>query len=197
MKTFVETVEEDSKKISEKDKPKEKVPITVQGKQTRLSRWFRFFSCQKQASTLKDSVDEESTPWPKSWEPSTYEDTVPFVPPIQGGWVVKVYDGDTITIANRLPYEESPLYRFRVRLAGIDSPEINGSSALEKTKAIRSRKLLEDLILGRWVTLKNSKTEKYGRLLADVYLGQLHVNQWLITSGLAVKYDGGAKNPHK
>jgi len=34
------------------------------------------------------------------------------VPPIKHGRVIKVYDGDTITVAARMPYPKSPLYRF-------------------------------------------------------------------------------------
>jgi len=41
-----------------------------------------------------------------------WEDTTPFVFPISGGQVIKVYDGDTITIASKLPYDSSPLYRL-------------------------------------------------------------------------------------
>jgi endonuclease YncB( thermonuclease family) len=37
-------------------------------------------------------------------EKINYENTVPFVPLIVGGKVVKVYDGDTFTIASKLPY---------------------------------------------------------------------------------------------
>jgi endonuclease YncB( thermonuclease family) len=36
-------------------------------------------------------------------------------------------------------------------------------------------------------------TEKYGRVLADVYMGDLCVNDWLIKEHYAVKYDGGTK----
>ena len=43
--------------------------------------------------------DEEETP-------------VPFVIPITSGKVIKVYDGDTITVQFRLPYEESALYKL-------------------------------------------------------------------------------------
>ena len=37
------------------------------------------------------------------------KDTMPFIPPIEKGIVVKVYDGDTITIVSKLPYPDSPL----------------------------------------------------------------------------------------
>ena len=69
-----------------------------------------------------------------------WRDTTAFVPPISGGRVIKVYDGDTITIANYMPYANSPLYRFSVRINGIDCPEI------KTRKAVRhncSRHLIE------------------------------------------------------
>ena len=53
-----------------------------------------------------------------------WEDTVEFTFPIFCGRVIKVYDDDTITIASKLPYEQSPMYRLSVRLNGIDTPEI-------------------------------------------------------------------------
>ena len=43
------------------------------------------------------------------------------------------------------------------------------------------------------LTLKNIQSEKYGRILADVYIGDLYLNEWLIKEKYAVKYDGGAK----
>ena len=58
----------------------------------------------------------------------SYNDTTPFVYPIRYGKVIKVYDGDTITIAARLPNTDGPIYRFSVRLNGIDTPEIRGKS---------------------------------------------------------------------
>lgn len=116
-----------------------------------------------------------------------------FVPPIYEGIVVKVYDGDTITIVSRLPYEDSPYYKFSIRLAGIDTPEIKGKSEQEKIKAVQARDALATLILNKCVILKNIQTEKYGRILADVYLDDLHLNKWLIEQGHAVPYNGGTK----
>ena len=122
-----------------------------------------------------------------------YCDTIPFIAPITSGQVIKVYDGDTITIAGHLPYNESPLYRFSVRLNGIDCAEIKGKSEEEKLCAIRARDQLDQLIMNKTVVLKNVKNEKYGRLLADVYVGDVHVNQFMLDNGLAVVYDGGTK----
>ena len=117
----------------------------------------------------------------------------PFIPPITSGFVVKVYDGDTITILSKLPYKDSALYKFSVRLNGIDCPEIKGETLKEKQCAQLARDELSKLILNKHVVLKDLKTEKYGRILAEVYLDDLHLNQYMLDNKLAVKYDGGTK----
>jgi len=123
-----------------------------------------------------------------------WEDTIPFVFPIKGGHVIKVYDGDTITIASKLPFESSPLYRLSVRLNGIDTPEIKGKTPEEKQAAKEVRDVLSNLIMNKYVRLENIQSEKYGRILADVYLDDLHINQWLIENRYAVAYHGGTKH---
>ena len=119
--------------------------------------------------------------------------SIPFIPPITEGQVINVYDGDTITIVSKLPYDASPLYRFSVRLAGIDCAEIKGKTEHERELAQEAKCALQKLILNKVVALKNLKTEKYGRVLADVYLGDLHVNNWLLDNNYAVQYSGGKK----
>jgi len=122
-------------------------------------------------------------------------DTVPFVAPITGGVVIRVYDGDTITVASRLPYAASPLYRFQIRLVGIDCPEIKAKSALAQD----AKRTVEQLCLHRYVRLKVSPhPDKFGRVLADVFVTgdnkkEVHVNALLVERGLAVAYDGGTK----
>ena len=121
------------------------------------------------------------------------EDTVEFTFPIKGGRVIKCYDADTITIASKLPYKESPLYRLSVRLTGIDAPEIKGKSEEEKELAKQARDFVSNLILNKYVRLENIESEKYGRILADVYIGDVHLNELLIKERYAVKYGGGTK----
>ena len=127
--------------------------------------------------------------------PIQWDDTVPFTFPITGGEVIKVYDADTITIASKLPYDASPLYRLSVRLNGIDTPEMKGKdvSAEEKEAAILARDFVSNLVLHKHIRLENIESEKYGRILADVYLGDIHLNELLIRERYAVKYDGGTK----
>ena len=116
-----------------------------------------------------------------------------FVPPINSGRVIKCYDGDTITVASYLPYKESDLYKFSVRLNGIDCPEIKSNNEKEKMVAKIAKDILSDKILGKIVTLNNVTTEKYGRILADVIFENVSLGQWLIEQNLAVSYSGGKK----
>jgi endonuclease YncB( thermonuclease family) len=122
-----------------------------------------------------------------------WEDTVEFTFPITCGRVIKVYDGDTITIATKLPFTDSPVYRLSVRFNGIDTPEIKGKTEDEKNAAKSARDALSSLILNKLVVLKNIQSEKYGRILAEVYLDDLCLNEWMIQQRYAVKYDGGTK----
>ena len=117
-----------------------------------------------------------------------------FVPPLKTGKVIKVYDGDTITIASKLPgLYNSPIYKFSVRLNGIDTPEMRTKDEDEKEIATLARDALSEKIMGKEIRLENIKTEKYGRVLCDIYLGESHLNQWLIDDKYALPYDGGTK----
>lgn len=149
---------------------------------------------QKSLTLLDTKSLYDSTEWSNKLDKTIdWKDTIQFVPPVKKGVVIKVYDGDTITIASKLPYSTSPLYRFSVRLNGIDCPEIKGKNENEKQCAQIAKQEMSDLILNKVVILKNVQTEKYGRILADVYIGDLHLNKHMIKKRLAVSYDGGTK----
>ena len=127
----------------------------------------------------------------------TLHDTHEFTFPVEGGRVIKVYDGDTITIATKLPFTKKSdiIYRFPVRLIGIDTPEMKGKdvSEEEKTAAKSAQQFVSNLVLNKYVTLKNVQNEKYGRILADVYIGDIHLNDLLLKEGYALPYDGTTK----
>ena len=117
-----------------------------------------------------------------------------FIPPLKTGKVIKVYDGDTITIASKVPgLYNSPIYKFSVRLNGIDTPEMRTKDEDEKEIATLARDALSEKIMGKEIRLENIKTEKYGRVLCDIYLDKSHLNKWLIDEKYALPYDGGTK----
>jgi micrococcal nuclease len=143
-----------------------------------------FTSCCSQNSSKNTVPPVEIFDWSK---------VKPFIPPIKGGIVIKVYDGDTITIVSRLPYEDSELFKFSIRLKGIDCPEIKSPNEDEKQLAIDARDALSRLLLHKFIILKNISTEKYGRILADVYLDEKHINKWMLEQKFAIEYNGGTK----
>lgn len=128
---------------------------------------------------------------PENINPSSLDK---FIPPITSGRVIKCYDGDTITIASYLPYKKSKLYKFSVRINGIDCPEIRSKTENEKKCALLAKIAVEDKILNKIVTLENVGTEKYGRILADVIIDNISIGPWLVEQNLAVNYDGKTKH---
>jgi len=122
--------------------------------------------------------------------PLKWDDTIKFVPPITEGVCIKVYDGDTITIAAKLPYKNSPMYRFNIRLRSIDAPELHGP---KKEDAKKSQEELSLLVLHHTVKLSNIDIEKYGRVLADVYIDNINLSHYMLSKNLAEPYNGGKK----
>ena len=119
-----------------------------------------------------------------------------FVPPIRRGKVIKVYDGDTITVGAPLTIDGSQqFYKFSVRLRNIDCPEIRTRDADEKEVAIIARDTLSDKIMGRIVDFEDLATDKYGRLLARVLFEHADMSAFMIEKRLAVPYAGRTKTP--
>jgi len=119
-----------------------------------------------------------------------------FVPPVTSGLVVKVYDGDTITLAAMIPCLSPTPFKFPVRLRGIDTPELRTRDVDEREAAVIARDALSSMIDGRVVELSDVGTDKYGRLLADVMIpgDPRSLSQWLIQQRHAVAYGGGTKS---
>ena len=120
-----------------------------------------------------------------------------YVPDIHYGKVIKVYDGDTITIATTLHNGGlSPsfgLYKFSVRILGVDTPELKTKNVPEHELGIISRDALSRFIMNKVVRLENISYDKYGRILCNIFLDDINISEWLISNNYAVSYDGGTK----
>ena len=125
----------------------------------------------------------------------SWENTKPFVPNIKYAKVIKVYDGDTITVAARIHPLICEYYRFSVRLAHIDCPELKTKDEYEKDLAKKAKNKLEDLILNQYIELNVLTTDKYGRLLAEIKYNNKSINDWMLKNKMAVSYDGKKKSP--
>ena len=123
-----------------------------------------------------------------------YEETKVYIPPIKYGYVCKVYDGDTFTIASQMPGSKD-IYRFSVRIKGIDCPELRTKDIDEKEIAILAREFAKNLYeeTNNIVELREIKYDKYGRLCSHVYVNKKNVSEELLRERLAVEYDGGCK----
>jgi endonuclease YncB( thermonuclease family) len=75
------------------------------------------------------------------------------------GKVVKVADGDTVTII------DDSGKKHRIRLAGIDAPEKNQPYGNTSTKG------LIELVSGKTVTIEYEKRDRYKRIIGKVLVG--------------------------
>jgi len=108
--------------------------------------------------------------------------------------VNSVYDGDTFR-ANLTSGHPIISNNIRIRLSGIDTPEIKGKCWREKQLAIKARDHLRKILeSGDRIVLKNVKRGKYFRLIADVYVDGKDINKEMIQKKLAYAYLKGRKN---
>jgi micrococcal nuclease len=113
--------------------------------------------------------------------------------------VTRVVDGDTIDVDLDLGFDI--IYKCRVRLYGIDTPESRTRDKDEKARGKLASKFLQDAISnGKHVILqtqlKDSKG-KFGRVLASVIVDKIDINQQMIKNYMAVKYKGQSKQDIK
>ncbi|WP_439372308.1 thermonuclease family protein [Bradyrhizobium sp. DASA03120] len=107
--------------------------------------------------------------------------------------VIRTIDGDTF-LARVLQRNGRDLV-VRVRLRGIDAPEMKASCQDELDKAKAATAALRDLLGQGDVTISNLGADKYGRVLADVATRRTaNVSAALLAGGYARSYDGGHRD---
>jgi len=98
------------------------------------------------------------------------------------GKVVGISDGDTIkAIKNGR--------MVKIRLAAIDCPE-KGQPYGQKAKRFTS-----DLVAGKVVVVREIGTDKYGRIIGFVIIGDKNLNKKLLSAGLAWHYKRYSHDP--
>lgn len=93
--------------------------------------------------------------------------------------VIEVIDGDTVII--------NDTKNSRVRYLGIDTPEIALQDSPGDPMAEEASEFNSELVDGKTVRLEfdQQKYDVYGRILANVYVDNIHVNKQLLEQGLA------------
>ncbi len=107
--------------------------------------------------------------------------------------VTRVIDGDTVEA--RIPVWLGQEIITKIRLRGIDAPEMAGACGAERTQAEAARERLAALIGDRPVMLSEIGPDKYsGRVVARLHTGQpdapVDAGAILISEGHARRYNG-------
>jgi len=108
--------------------------------------------------------------------------------------VISVYDGDTF----RVDIDSlSPIVgkNIRIRLNGVDTPEIQGKCQYEKDLALKARDFVRNkLTNAKEIKLTKLQRGKYFRVVADVMVDGVSLEKELLENKLAYKYTGGKKS---
>lgn len=97
--------------------------------------------------------------------------------------VVRVIDGDTIEVDCDVGFCLSQT--MRLRLLGIDAAELRTKDPVERVMGRAAKEALVVLLEGRDVVLRTEKADSFGRYLADVWLGEMNVSDWLVANEYA------------
>ena len=111
--------------------------------------------------------------------------------------ITKVIDGDTVDVDIDLGFEVW-LRNQRIRLYGIDTPESRTSDKVEKVFGnLAKSKILEFCPVGSSIILQTKTDDsrgKYGRILGELIVDGVNVNQYMIDNNYAVAYFGMSKS---
>ena len=91
--------------------------------------------------------------------------------------VARVTDGDTLVLTNEA----------RVRLIGVDTPELSGPHTAEEPLGRQAKAFTEQFLIGGEALLRfdRERVDRYDRFLAYVYVEDRLLNEELVRAGLA------------
>ena len=115
--------------------------------------------------------------------------------------VVKIIDGDTIDVNIHLGFNVI-LYKQRIRLMGIDTPESRTRNLEEKARGLLSKQYVVDRCpVGSIIMIESLDRGKFGRILGNIWAADEEdahadntINKKMILEGFAVEYYGGNKD---
>ncbi len=160
-------------KIASKTEPQSQIKkVAVENKQS-LDKSIIQATIQKKLEIINDSTQAEPTNQPtiKIEQTQTQANEATYL-------VTRVIDGDTIEIEGGQ----------RVRYIGIDTPETVDPRKSVQCYGQEASNKNKELVSGKRVRLEKdiSNTDKYGRLLRYIYIGDEFINNTLVLQGYAV-----------
>ena len=106
--------------------------------------------------------------------------------------ILRAVDGDTVDADIDMGFKITA--HQRLRLARIDTPELNSKDPVVRGKAIEAAAFTKAAVEGREVILVTTKSDLYGRYLAEVWYvdakdgSQVNLSDKLLSLGLAAIY---------
>ena len=109
--------------------------------------------------------------------------------------VERVVDGDTVDVVLNLGFDI--MYKSRVRLYGIDTPESRTRNLDEKARGKMAGAFLKNAIdTGEKVVIQTKLKDsrgKFGRVLGNIIVDGININQLMINNHHAAAYFGQSK----
>jgi micrococcal nuclease len=98
------------------------------------------------------------------------------------GKVVSVSDGDTIKVLK-------DGIQVKIRFAAIDCPE------KKQPYGQKAKQFTADMVAGKVVKVWETDTDRYGRIVGFVFVGDKNLNKELLSAGLAWHYKQYSRDP--
>ncbi|UXR63604.1 thermonuclease family protein [Bdellovibrio bacteriovorus] len=100
--------------------------------------------------------------------------------------VISVHDGDTLTAVGA----DDPSVRYKVRLMGVDTPEVDFMKETQGPVALAARDFLRSLIPtdGIIILSDDSQVDKHGRILGRLLVGNKDLNLEMLKNGWGMIY---------
>jgi endonuclease YncB( thermonuclease family) len=94
-----------------------------------------------------------------------------------------VHDGDTVSCIDEANHPQ------KIRLVGIDSPELNQPFGREASNALRQK------LVGGRVRVDGNARDQHGRLLGTLWVDERNINRELVNDGWAWVFGGFNPDP--
>ena len=106
--------------------------------------------------------------------------------------ILRVVDGDTVDVRMDLGF--NVWHKCRVRLMGINAPESRTRDLEEKKRGWLQNWLIEILNSAQAdIEMQSHGVGKYGKVLGELYINEVNINQLMVKEGHAKEYDGGKR----
>ena len=107
--------------------------------------------------------------------------------------ILRVVDGDTVDV--RIDLGFNVWHKCRVRLLGINAPESRTRDLEEKKYGLAAKDFLVKWTNAGELVLKTHKDGKgkFGRILGELWYGEVNINEKMIEEHHAVRYMGQSK----